>query len=84
VRKQYTLASEYFVQENKPRFLCLDAFALQMTDQLCREFKKLNCTMSYIPGGCTGFVQPLDVSLNKPLKALVTQAAADYANKFYN
>jgi hypothetical protein len=55
-----------------------------MTDQLCSEFKKLNCTTSYIPKGCTGFVQPLNVSLNKPLKALVAQAAANYANKFYN
>ena len=55
-----------------------------MTNQLRSEFKKLNCTTSYIPGGCTSFIQPLDVSLNKPLKALVAQAAADYANKFYN
>jgi hypothetical protein len=34
------------------------------------EFKKLNCTTSHIPGGFTGFVQVLDVSLNKPLKQL--------------
>src|SRR4030081_131324 len=40
-----------------------------MTQQLHDEFKRLNCTTSYIPGGCTGFVQVLDVSLNKPLKA---------------
>ena len=84
VRKQYAIASEYFTHENEPRFLCLDAFAPQMTDQLRSEFKKLNCTTSYIPGGCTGFVQPLDVSLNKPLKALVAQAAADHADKFYD
>jgi hypothetical protein len=43
----------------------------------------LNCTTSYIPGGCTGFVQVLDVSLNKPLKALVVQAAADHADKYH-
>jgi hypothetical protein len=40
--------------------------------------------MSYIPGVYTGFVQPFDISFNKPLKALVVQAAADYVNKFYN
>jgi hypothetical protein len=84
VRKQYALASEYFSTENEPRFLCLDAFAPQMTQGLRKEFKKLNYTTSYIPGGCTGFVQPLDVSLNKPLKALVAQYAADHADKFYN
>jgi hypothetical protein len=44
-----------------------------MTNSLRDEFKKLNCTTSYIPGGCTGFVQVLDVSLNKVLKALVAQ-----------
>jgi hypothetical protein len=40
--------------------------------------------MSYIPRGCTGFVQVFDVSLNKPLKALVAQAASDYADKYHN
>jgi hypothetical protein len=40
--------------------------------------------MFYIPRGYTGFIQPFDVSLNKLLKALVVQAAADYADKFYN
>jgi hypothetical protein len=55
-----------------------------MTQGLYKEFKKLNCTTSYIPKGCTGFVQPFNVSLNKPLKALVAQYAANYANKFYN
>jgi hypothetical protein len=54
-----------------------------MTQQLCNEFKKLNCTTSYIPRGCTRFVQVLDVSLNKPLKALVAQAVADYADKYH-
>jgi hypothetical protein len=29
-------------------------------------------------------VQVLDVSLNKPLKALVAQAVLDYANKYHN
>ena len=38
---------------------------------------------SYIPSGCTGFVQVLDLSLNKPLKALVAQAASDYVDKHY-
>jgi hypothetical protein len=54
-----------------------------MTKALQGEFKKLNCTTLYILGGCTSFVQVLDVSLNKPLKDLVAQAASDYANKYY-
>jgi hypothetical protein len=29
--------------------------------------------LSAIPGGCIGLVQPLDVSINKPLKALIKE-----------
>jgi hypothetical protein len=71
VKKQYAIASPYFEQEKEPQFLCLDAFAPQMTKALQGKFKKLNCTTLYIPSGCTSFVQVLDVSLNKPLKDLV-------------
>jgi len=47
------------------------------------EFKKLNCTTSYIPSSCTSFIQVLDISLNKPLKDLVAQAASNHTDKFY-
>jgi DDE superfamily endonuclease len=82
IRKQYTSASAYLARENEPRLLTLDAFAPQMTKSVMAEFKKINCITSYIPGGCTSFVQVLDVSLNKTLKALVAQAAKDHANKY--
>jgi len=84
VKKQYATASPYFTSENEPRFLSLDAFAPQMTNSLRQEFKKLNCTTSYIPGGCTGFVQVLDVALNKELKALIAQQASDHADKYHD
>jgi hypothetical protein len=54
-----------------------------MTQQLRSEFKKLNYITSYIPGGYTGFVQIFNISFNKPLKAFIAQAAADYTNKYY-
>jgi hypothetical protein len=82
VKKQYASASAYLARENEPRLLTLNAFAPQMTKSVIAEFKKLNCTTSYIPGGCTGFVQVLDISLNKTLKAFVAQAAEDYADKY--
>ena len=84
VKKQYATSFIYFIRENEPRFLSLDAFAPQMTKSLRDEFKKLNCTISYILGGYTGFVQVLDVGLNKELKALVTQKAFNYTDKYYN
>lgn len=83
VKNQYTPASPYYLSDQEPRLLCLDAFAPQMTKSLRDEFKKINCTTSYIPGGCTGFIQVLDISLNKPLKALVAQQASDHADKYH-
>jgi hypothetical protein len=53
-----------------------------MTKLVIAEFKKLNCITLYIPSRCTSFVQVLNVSLNKTLKAFVAQAAEDYANKY--
>jgi hypothetical protein len=83
VKKQYTPASPYFLKDQEPRLLCLDAFAPQMTKSLRDEFKKINCTTSYIPGSCTGFIQVLDISLNKPLKELVAEQASNHADKYY-
>jgi hypothetical protein len=38
------------------------------------EFAKLNVTTSIIPGGCTGYVQVLDVSINKIIKNYIEEA----------
>jgi hypothetical protein len=54
-----------------------------MTQSFQNKFKKLNCITFYISGRCTSFVQVLDVSLNKPLKALVIQAVSDHTDKHY-
>jgi len=59
--------------EAKPRFLALDAFKAHLTPAVRAELKRQRTTMSAIPGGCTGFVQLLDVSINKPLKALIKE-----------
>jgi hypothetical protein len=65
----------------------LDAFAphkkstkkdkIEVRD-LVDEFKKLNTTISVIPGGCTGYVQPLDVSINKIMKSIIQQCEEDH------
>ena len=69
------------MSNQKPRLLSLDVFAAQMTPAVTDEFKKLNCTTSYIPGGCTGFIQVLDMALNKPLNDLVKQALTDHYDR---
>jgi len=71
----------------EPRLLVLDAFAPhkkstkkneEEVDDLVDEFKKLNTTISVIPGGCTGYVQPLDGSINKIMKSIIQQCEEDY------
>ena len=64
-----------------PRFLSLDDFAGQKTSEarislseleaniveVKQVFRDFNITTSFIPSGCTGYVQVLDVAINKPL-----------------
>jgi len=91
------IASAYPLQDNEPRFLSLNAFALHknkgqkvtanestkqkekrlreeaLQQQLWDELKKLNVTISIIPGGCTGYVQVLDVTVNKIIKQYIKE-----------
>jgi hypothetical protein len=39
------------------------------------EFKKINCTCSFIPSSATGFIQVCDVGINKVLKKQVSDLA---------
>jgi hypothetical protein len=48
--------------------LTLDVFKGQLNNEVLAEFKRMNCTCSFIPGGTTGFIQVCDVAINKPLK----------------
>jgi hypothetical protein len=57
--------------KREPCLLCLDAFCAYLTLAVSSVFKQQGVTLSVIPGGYTGYIQPLDVSLNKPLKDLI-------------
>jgi hypothetical protein len=61
--------------------LCLDAFAAHLTPAVHSYVKQNKTTLSVIPGGCTGYVQVLDVSLNKPLKDLIKEEHDDHYNQ---
>ena len=54
--------------KNRPSLLFLDAFSAHLTDKVKDAFQKHNTTVVVIPGGCTSILQPLDVSINKPIK----------------
>lgn len=56
------------------RLLVMDAFSAHLTEEVRDEMKKMRIAGSYIPGGCTGYVQPLNVALNQPLKQLIKES----------
>jgi AMMECR1 domain-containing protein len=67
--------------------LVLDAFALykkstkkdkSKAEDFVDKFKKFNTTISIIPRGCIGYIQPLDVSINKIMKSIIQQYKEDY------
>jgi hypothetical protein len=45
----------------------------RLQQKLRDTFTKLNVTLSIIPGGCTGYVQVLDVLVNKLIKAYIEE-----------
>lgn len=56
------------ILDNQPTLMVLDLFGGHKTDDVLDTFLAHDITVSTIPGGCTGLVQPLDVSINRPFK----------------
>jgi hypothetical protein len=87
VKNHYKWGSPYSPSNIEPRLLVLDAFASykksikkqqEEVGDLVDEFKKLNTTISVILRGCTSYIQPLNVSVNKIMKDLIRQCEEDY------
>jgi hypothetical protein len=57
--------------------LILDNFSVHLSSLVREKLSSLNIDPLYVPSGMTGFLQPLDISVNKPfkdeLKSLYTQ-----------
>ncbi|RPA99329.1 hypothetical protein L873DRAFT_1767828 [Choiromyces venosus 120613-1] len=54
-----------------PCLLALDIAKFHSTKSVLATLRSHNIIPSLIPPGCTGLVQPLDVSVNKPFKSLL-------------
>ena len=54
--------------KNRPALLILDEFKAHFTSMVTESFEANKIEHHVIPGGYTSALQPLDVSLNKPLK----------------
>jgi len=57
--------------KKEPCLLCIDAFKAYLTLAISTVLKQQGVVLSVVLRGYTGFVQPLDVSLNKLLKDLI-------------
>ena len=58
--------------------LVLDVHRAQKTESVLDRLTELNTTPVYVPGGTTGLVQPLDVVVNAPFKAIVKKLADEH------
>lgn len=68
-----------------PSLLALDLCKSHKTPAVLNTLQAKQIISSLIPSGCMGLVQPLDVSVNKPLKeiirSLTDQAIVDSADQ---
>lgn len=54
-----------------PSIIVLDAAKFHRTDAVLECLRSWDIKASLIPGGCTGLIQPLDVSINGPFKNIL-------------
>jgi hypothetical protein len=86
IKHIYTPSSKYHLfsrhsTARPPRFLSLDVFAGQKTNEVIAGFKALKRTTSFIPGGTTGFVQVCDTVVNRSLPAPIEELADQYIDE---
>ena len=65
-----------------PRLLALDVAKFHSTDQVLSTLRANDILPSMIPPGCTGLVQPLDVSVNKPFKSILRDVLDDLLDDY--
>lgn len=62
-----------------PMHLIADVHRAQKTDKILDRLENdCNTEVTFIPGGCTSLLQPLDVVVNKPFKAAINRLATQH------
>ena len=62
-----------------PMHLVLDVHRAQKTEEILVLLEaESHTSVTYVPGGCTSLVQPVDVSFNKPFKSAVERQATQH------
>ena len=57
--------------QRRKALLVMYSFRAHCTEDIQDVLARANSEISFIPGGCTSKLQPLDVSLNKPFKTIL-------------
>ncbi len=66
VLKPYLLGAPRYIV---PFLILLDSFKVHMLGSAVKAIQALGAEVEFIPPGCTGLVQTMDVGFNKPFKA---------------
>lgn len=67
---------QYIVSE--PCILILDSFAVHKCDAVIEALARYGTAVKFVPPGCTGVAQPLDVGVMGPLKTHIRTSYAEY------
>ena len=65
------LAAQFNAEERK--MLVMDSHRSHMTDAVKTACKQHNIDIVMIPGGCTKYLQPLDLTVNRSFKSKLKQ-----------
>lgn len=63
---------------NQKALIILDVFAAHRCESVRDKFKSMNCILVYVPAGCTGDLQPLDLSVNDEYKQLLKKEFVEF------
>ena len=65
--------------QDEQRLLVVDNYRPHLSEVSCSVAKdECNSVVEFIPPGCTGLVQPMDVSANRPFKAKLRSLCVDW------
>lgn len=76
--------SPYLVDKSRRSLLILDTYKAHMTARFVSAVSALNCDIIYIPGGLTPILQPLDISVNKPIKDYIRDSYSRWARNVFD
>ncbi|KAI6215354.1 hypothetical protein M3Y94_00376000 [Aphelenchoides besseyi] len=76
--EKYLQLTFYNLDSNTKNLLIWDSFRAHFSTATQKNLKKCQMETAILPGGTTGFIQPADVSWNRPFKQSIRQSYEDW------